>query len=287
MKKAFFTLVALVISYNGFAQTNSQLKPSSYQANEQQWEYLVVSFGKTEFSTPEKTLAYKIVGVIDGTESTTLQGKIDILGRFGWELVNTVGAIGGDQELIFKRKYDRIRTANEYGLIKSGKEVYLKDLQDIIERSLRLEEEQKKYEEQIKNKPRLIDLDKVDAANKRVEFLKSINSIYKDALSKTDIASKSTIIVDYKGSYSDDLSVIIDVDLTDKFLTNGSNYRSIEINKFLEEFLISYRFRDNSIPKYNGVSIKVRGFIKFNGESNNILTLTNSQSFNGSGWSNY
>jgi len=143
MKKVLFTLVSLLIPLIGYSQISSQSKSSTYQTNEVQWEYLVVSFGKTEFSTPEKMLAYKIVGVIDGTESTTLQGKIDILGRFGWELINTVGAIGGDQELIFKRKYDRIRTANEYGLIKSGKEVYIKDLQDIIERSLRLEEEQK------------------------------------------------------------------------------------------------------------------------------------------------
>lgn len=287
MKKAFFTLVALVISFIGLAQTNTQPKPSSYQANEQQWEYLVVSFGKTEFSTPEKMLAYKIVGVIDGTESTTLQGKIDILGRFGWELINTVGAIGGDQELIFKRKYDRIRTANEYGLIKSGKEVYLKDLQDIIERSLRLEEEQKKYEEQIKNKPRLINLDEVDKATKRIELLNSLQSTYKDAFSKTEIASISTITVDYKNSYSSDLSVIIEVDLTDKFLTNGNCYRSGEVNKFLEEFLKSYRFKDSSIPQYNGVSIKVRGFIKFNGESNYVASLTNSQSFSGSSWSNF
>jgi len=75
--------------------------------------------------------------------------------------------------------------------------------------------------------------------------------------------------------------------LTDKFLTNGNSYRSSDVKKFLEEFLKSYRFRDNSMPKYNGISIKVRGYMKFNGESNYVISITNSQGYAGSDWMTY
>lgn len=283
MRNYFYLIFVLFLLCFCFTQIYSQQKQISYQANEMQWEYLVVSFGQTEFSTPEKMLAYKIVGIIDGKESLTLQSKIDILGHFGWELINTVGAISGDQQLIFKRKYDKIRTANEYGLIKSGKEIYLKDLQDIIERSLHLEEEQKKYEEQIKNKPRLINLDEVDATNKRVEYLKSMESLYKNEFNKTEIASISEITVNYVRINSADLSIIIEVDLTDKFLINGNSYRASVVKQFLQEFLKSYRFRDNSIPDYTFLLIEIKGFIKFNGEKN-YISSENCTSYSRSNW---
>lgn len=43
---------------------------------------------------------------------------MDTLGKFGWELVGIVGAIGGDQEMVFRRPYDPEQSKAEAALIK-------------------------------------------------------------------------------------------------------------------------------------------------------------------------
>ena len=136
-------LLSLLVNFlsNGFSQVQDTL----LRPIDTQWEYIVVSFGKTLFDIPEKTLAYKELGIDTGNESISLQTNFDILGRFGWELVSITGAIGGDQQAIFKRKYEKQRSENEYGWILTGKEIYIKDLQDILERRTKIEEERSKH----------------------------------------------------------------------------------------------------------------------------------------------
>jgi len=50
---------------------------------DQQWEYIVVSYGKTLFASPQKTLAYRSIGLVAGQEAPDLENSLDILGRFG------------------------------------------------------------------------------------------------------------------------------------------------------------------------------------------------------------
>ena len=78
-----------------------------------EWEYLVVSYGTTYFTDPvlnlegeagaSKILLLSELGITLPREATELQRDIDVLGRFGWELVAVVGTIGGDQQIVFKR----------------------------------------------------------------------------------------------------------------------------------------------------------------------------------------
>ena len=94
-----------------------------------EWEYLVVSFGKTYFSWPlnasEKQLglsklrAFSDAGILVAAaqEATSTQAQMDALGRYGWELVGVLGAIGGDQQMVFKRPFDAERSAKEAALI--------------------------------------------------------------------------------------------------------------------------------------------------------------------------
>ena len=82
---------------------------------DQQWEYIIVCFGKTAFENPQKTLAYRTLGVSGGNEGAALEANLDIMGRFGWEVVAIVGAIGGDQQIVLKRKYDKLRSATSTG----------------------------------------------------------------------------------------------------------------------------------------------------------------------------
>lgn len=94
--------------------TSLKASTTSNPYSGKQWEYMVVSFGKILFSDPSdepelkamglsKLVAYSKVGVVSANEALGTQSKMDMLGKFGWELVGAVGSIGGDQELIFKR----------------------------------------------------------------------------------------------------------------------------------------------------------------------------------------
>ena len=262
----------------------SQKKPSEPQSNDQKWEYLVVSFGKTLFETPEKMLAYRVVGLQNGTESISLQSDLDVLGRFGWELVTIVGAIGGDQQIVLKRKYDKARSANEYGLIQSGKEVYLRDLQDIIERSVRLAEEQRKSEEEEKNKPRLINLDQVARSRKRDELRALLETEYSKVYQSSDLSKHGSFVLSYKSAYSQDIRITIDVDLTEQFLVAGNSYHGDQVNAYLESSLQAFKFRSKAIEKYTGISVDVQGFVKFGGENIRVGTSGTSQSYDGSDW---
>jgi hypothetical protein len=75
------------------------------------WEYAVVSAGKVYFASVVQTsLAGGSKAAVApeskfDSEAISLQASMDELGQLGWELVAVVGAIGGDQELIFKRPY--------------------------------------------------------------------------------------------------------------------------------------------------------------------------------------
>lgn len=105
-------------------------KPASSPVSHAQtarWEYLVVSFGKTYFSDAlnaedkqsglSKLRTLSEAGILIAQEATLTQADMDKLGRYGWELVGIVGAIGGDQKMVFKRPYDPDRSANEAALI--------------------------------------------------------------------------------------------------------------------------------------------------------------------------
>lgn len=78
-----------------------------------QFEYLVMTLGKTVFQTVDdgrvrasglaKLLPYADANLIHAKEAIAIQQSLDNLGKFGWELVTVVGVIGGDQQMIFKR----------------------------------------------------------------------------------------------------------------------------------------------------------------------------------------
>jgi hypothetical protein len=281
MRKTFIILGIIILGNSIYFAQNKQTVTHN---NEQQWEYIVISFGKTVFGSPEKTLAYKELGIQNGSESISLQSNLDILGRFGWEVVSTLGTIGGDQQLVFKRKYDKTRSANEYGLIQNGKELYLKDLKDIVERSLQLEEERKRIVEQNKNKPRLVNLDQVEREKKRKELNQRLENVYKKRFESTELSKHSSFEFSPKNYYSSDIAITIDVDLTEKYLLNGNSYHGDEVDKYLKSCAESLRYRDPEIGDYTGISIRLNGFIKFNGENIDIGYTITEQGYKSSDW---
>ncbi len=238
---------------------------------EQQWEYIVVSFGKTLFGSPQKTLAYRSIGLLAGQEAPELENSLDILGRFGWEMVTIVGSIGGDQQVVLKRKYNRNLVNNEYSAILKGKELYIKDLIDIMEREQRLREEFARSLEAEKNKPRLIDLDAAEEKAKRDDRDNAIVNAYQDAFSKTELASMSTVKVNsnFGGSR---VSLVATSDLTSKFLINGNTYRRSEIKSYIEGQMNKYRFVHEALDKYGDVDLTVDAVIQFGGKAVTVYT---------------
>jgi hypothetical protein len=105
----------LLLAALATAQTAARPKISSST----QWEYLVISLGKVYFSNPvsdpdakssglSKLLSFSEAGLITAQEGLSTQKSMDSLGKFGWELVGVVGAIGGDQETFSKEFTMRI-----------------------------------------------------------------------------------------------------------------------------------------------------------------------------------
>src|SRR5690606_25660143 len=114
-------LLTIVFTVAGLAASQAAAQ-TAVQAAEQEWEYLIVSYGETRFANPfldpdssnasfSKVQLFSDLGVTLPSEAITLQRNVDILGRFGWELITVVGTIGGDQQLVFKRPYDEQRSA--------------------------------------------------------------------------------------------------------------------------------------------------------------------------------
>jgi hypothetical protein len=88
------------------------------------WEYLVVTYGATRFTTTalendptrsglSKVMHFGDAGITLPAEALSLQRNLDVLGRYGWELVTALGTISGDQQLLLKRPYDPQRSAHE------------------------------------------------------------------------------------------------------------------------------------------------------------------------------
>ena len=250
----------------GLAQQKSAPASASVSA-EQKWEYVVVSYGKSEFGSPQKTLAYRAIGLPGGQEAEELQTNLDILGRFGWEAVSFLGSIGGDQQIVLKRKYDKNRSASQGEAITRATALYIKDMVDILERERTLREAQQLAEEEAGNKPHLINLDAEDAKAAKAALLDVLRDSYTEALKRREFSDMSKLTVEYRNSYSSNLDVEVVVDLTKRFLKeDGKSYRLSEISTFLKNNIDTYKFRDSRLPEYSDVKITAKGFVQFEGK---------------------
>ena len=238
--------------------TNSESRAIQATPNELKWEYLVVSFGKTSFEKIEsnikngnsKLVAFQeFADLLSGYEGVGLQTKLDMLGRFGWELVTTIGQIGGDQQLFLRRNRLENRIDIEQDAIKNlttilrdesaQKEKRLKSYLAEIDRS-RIKQEEKEQTE-------LIDLDAKEqrdrekAAETRAEaeiaamLTPVINAFQKKTkLSSIDVsvtanedAAKRIL---YKGE------IAIKLDATDALLFENNKYRRSQARALQEDF---------------------------------------------------
>jgi hypothetical protein len=236
-----------------------------------QWEYLVISYGKNTFSSAEKTLAYRPVGLVaKAMEATEIQQNLDVLGRFGWEVVTIVGTIGGDQQILLKRRYNKDRASNEALAILRGRELNLKDLVGILERARK-----------IRDQPKLIELDEKEEEDRRIEFVE-LNKRKVDALIKLNgfnnlqsVSVNTSLGIEY-------LEIEMSFDVTETHLKNQNTYRRSEVAEWLEKVPISTIQKAYESQDFN-VTVSAEAKIMFEGNLSTVGTKMASY-FKGLGW---
>jgi len=289
LKTTLRTIVASVLLVIVICPAFAQLKPVSIPVSaDQKWEYIVVSYGKTEFGAPQKTLAYRPIGLLNGQEAQDLQNSLDILGRFGWEAVAFVGSIGGDQQIVLKRKYDKNRIVSERESIARGTELYIKDMADILEREQSLRDAERLAEEEARNKPHLLDLDSEDEEAAKAARLVAFRNFYNEGFKNSELSQTSTITIEYSNASSGDINVVIRTDLTKRFLKDdGKSYRGKEVYQFLKSGVPLPNFSSELLARSANVKITAVGFIQFQDKSVDVALYLNTYSSILGKWSGY
>lgn len=235
----------------------------------------MVSYGKTIFGSPEKTLAYRQIGLsATAQEANDVQRSLDVLGRFGWEVITIVGTIGGDQQMVLKRRYDRSRSAGEASEILRGREVYLRDLLDIMEREARMREASASAAEAEKSRPRLIELDSQDASQENARLTAERKASLEAAIAGTPWASRTSLRVYASSGYT---SVDVTFDGTQDFLKNGNSYRKSEVASWVKSNPMS-ALQQASVSFGGLIMLKVTTNITFNGSTTKVDDQSSSYS---------
>ena len=264
-------------------------------AEEDQWEYLVVSFGKTEFGDIESNIASgdsklaafkEFSTLLAGYEALDLQKKMDILGRFGWEAVEVVGAIGGEQELMFKRQRRANRIEAEQRVIAKLSSILREEAAEKEEQLKALVQELQAAQEQPKNE--LIELDSKEKREREKakqdklrlvleEIFDSTKSAMREGVSIADIEYDVRGEEKRKGKTLMRGSVTVTLDGTG-YLKKGNAYRASIAKRAVEEFVQAFN-RQNGVGKvsgysWEGLTLDVRMQIQHAGEEHQVASTS-------------
>ena len=265
-------LFCLLISITRYTYCQQTIE-KNYE--EFKWEYLVFTLGKTYFGSPQKAILYsELIKSISNTyqEGNNLEKCLDLLGEYGWELVNIIGNISSDQQIVLKRikKDFEIEKENIISTIITNQE-------EEINKSIKSEKEKDAKVDYLNNKNLLVDLDEVDNIlfeKARYEKVKSdIEEAFKN-INDSNIKMKYVI-------YNDKVIIDVNIDITDRCL-NGNTYRKAEVgniignyNTLLDSIKINvhykYTVRINAFIRFNDKNISVGQGVK----TNNFITWIN------------
>lgn len=155
--------------------------------------------------------------------------QLDILGRHSWEVIDVLGAIGGDQQITLKRVYDEARTKEE--------------LKAIEENQTKAQSNKSKapvLEAPKKEKPTLIDLDAKDAAERESQRQTIIEQEIRQKIMQVLDKEKITaweFTWKEESSISETLpipSVRLTYSITDTYLLGKNTYRKSQVEAYLE-----------------------------------------------------
>lgn len=240
MKKRLLVILILVFA--------SQL---IFSGSTSQWEYMVVSFGKANFSQlKSKTMAYWENGISKNAYGDSIYEKdLDILGQNGWEVVSILGAIGGDQQVMLKRPFDSKRTATEKRIIDTNSKLVIDGFLDVL---LAAEEKNKE------TKPELINLDAYEKQQALMKARKEAEAVSTQYLNSMSV--KPSNIKYVWDSKEEKLSITVDYDVTKQCLIGVNQYRSSKVKEHLLNFLSFTKF---PLSKDQLSSISVDAYINY------------------------
>ena len=274
----------VLLSSPTLAQTPT--KAITSPAATKQWEYLAVSFGKTLFSDPiaepeikatgsSKLLAFSKAGIVTAQEAISTQRQMDALGRFGWELVGTVGTIGGDQELLFKRPFDPAESKREASLITQEGKL--------------LAAEQQAEAAKVRDQPmtELIDQDAVARQAALDAYRRQEEKRLKDAVATMTgagyILTQVTATSTAESPTSSGVLGDVTVDGTSILLHDGNKYSGDAAKKMAVEtanmiykeagLVLTDQFASKELDAYTGpVKVNVHVVINFHGQPQEVAT---------------
>lgn len=311
--RGFATIVTLVVAI-GLSGCNEQLElikskfagpseaPEASASDAQgatsekdQWEYLVVSFGKTSFVEIDESIkagSSKLVAfqefadLLAGHEGIDLQAKLDLLGRFGWELVDTIGAIGGDQQMLLKRQRLVNRIAIEQEVLKKLSTILKEESEKREPQVQALLKEMEKYqrEQATGSSDQLVEMDakdkavreheaQVDASSKIAGMFRKAGSAYVKTTSISSVGVNVTADEDEKKRMNYGGSVTLRVDATEALLYEGNRYRLSKAKSIADQILAlaikEARLRKDTLTDFK---LRIEMVIKFNGEEKVVAT---------------
>ena len=247
-----------------------------FASSSDKWEYMVVSFGKAEFSQLlSKTMAYWDKGVSkDAYGASSYENNLDILGQHGWEVTSILGAIGGDQQVTLKRLYDKNRTDAEVKEIAENSVLAAQGLLDFLIAADKAKDANAETKES-----ELIELDAYEAKIKReaadAELARAFNEATQTFFNTVTVNSPTAWTTN---SYmANGPQVTISYDVTKAYLINGNSYRKSEITKFLqslEPMLKSLDLALKRVPRLKEAEMTITTNIIYNGQPFKVGSAT-------------
>jgi len=261
------------------------LLAASHAAAEEvaEWEYLVVSYGTTYFTNPlldlephnaarSKVMLFSDLGLTLPSEAFSLQSNMDVLGRFGWELVGLVGSIGGDQQLVFKRLFDAERSSTEAERIREQREALIAEFVSA----------QSANEADAPN--RLLDLDRVERAQateaRNLRDAGIVVAIVDAAMSASPLltlVAREAVGSAYDPSSSPRVSVSVTIDVTDVALVGQNQYRMSHVMREIDRLrdaLLASGLREQRLgtcrDETSAVDITVVAVIQHDGSATDV-----------------
>lgn len=282
---ALSTLLAVeAAAQSGKPATQAPAAPATSSikvSNDGQWEYLVISFGKTYYSSPtdiaakqageSKLMIFGPLGGVIASEAVDVQRQVDALGRYGWELIGVLGSIGGDQQWVFKRPFDPARAATEAAQIKKEGDA--------------LAAARDKAAKEAAAKPpttELVDLDAQEAAAKQARLNEALRDRIATALQLAGIPIAK--ITTSGLSARDDgtptsLYNEVTVHLDAQRALSGNTYRRSTVQSMIDEYMTALRTqgRFTEVKKayscygIGEIKLNIGASIKFNGEWKDVV----------------
>lgn len=257
MKKVMLLCVLIVVISCQFV----------FASSSDNWEYMVVSFGKTYFSDlRSKTMAYWDQGIsksVKGADS--IEKDLDILGVHGWEVVSILGTIGGDQQVTFKRPLDASRTSTELQTIDANSEKVVNGYLESL-----IAEDKKRKEASPSIEIKLVELDAYEAEQAKLKARADVEAaatIFFNSLTKKPLDISYSWDTD-ASSKKDEVRIHLKFDVTKECLINSNQYRKSEVLKVLG--LEVETIRNVPISKETLGSVSMDGYITYMNKEFNV-----------------